>query len=458
MTRRRWSGVLAVAVLAIALAGSAATDEPVVGPKTSGLENPADLSSFFAALSDLKAGRRTTPVVVLQIGDSQSAADYVASGVRVRMQAAFGEGGRGVMAPGVPYGGYLPRQVEVTQSPGWRVEPSFPYVGGAFGLSGWRLTSTRPGAAVTMTADPEARFDRAVVCVAASHGAGTISVAGDQADDAARVVDASAAAPGAVCQTFDFAAAQTHLTLTANGGPVTLLSFGAFRRRAGIAWSNLGVVGTELQDFANRDDGVLTQELAAYAPDLIVLSYGTNEGARADLDGGAYEALVRTQIARLHRLAPKVSILWLGPADMNIVRPDIPEDGIHNLGLSCAPLMADEIAAYPQLVAQRAPALARWYSPPGLAVVREAQRRAAAAEGAAFWDWDARVGGPCSAHRLSRPEVKLMRGDHIHFTSDGGDMVGGLLTDDLMAAYAATVKPTPAPAASDTPPSSAPGS
>ncbi len=44
-------------------------------------------------------------------------------------------------------------------------------------------------------------------------------------------------------------------------------------------------------------------------------------------------------------------------------------------------------------------------------------------------------------HADARPAepvgVGMVRGDHVHFTNDGGDMVGGLLTDDLMAAYAA---------------------
>ena len=47
------------------------------------------------------------------------------------------------------------------------------------------------------------------------------------------------------------------------------------------------------------------------------------------------------------------------------------------------------------------------------------------------------MGGPCTAHALSRPGVGLMRGDHVHFTNDGGEMIAGLLTDDLMAAYRA---------------------
>ena len=335
----------------------------------------------------------------------------------------------------------------VTQSEGWRVEPSFPSTAGAFGLSGWRLTATRPGASLAVAADPEARFDRAVVCAVTGPGLGLVSITGDSAEGAARVLNLAAATPGAACQSFDFPAPQNRLILTAQGGPVTVLSIATFRQRPGVAWSNLGVIGTQLQDFAARDDAILAAELAAYAPNLIVLAYGANEGARNDLDAAAYEALVHAQIRRLRRLAPKASILVMGPADENIVRPDIPEDGVHNLGLACAPLTADEVADYPRLVATRSPALARWYSPPALAVVREAQRRAAAAEGVAFWDWNARIGGSCTAHRLSRPEVKQMRGDHIHFTSEGAEVVAGLLSADLMAAYdAAVAAPPPAPA------------
>ncbi len=110
-------------------------------------------------------------------------------------------------------------------------------------------------------------------------------------------------------------------------------------------------------------------------------------------------------------------------------------DGVADRGFGCAPLTPAEAAAYPRLVAERSPALARWYAPPRLAEVREAQRRAAARAGAAFWDWSARMGGDCSAHRLSRPEIKLVRGDHIHFTTAGGDRVGALLFEDLMAAW-----------------------
>ena len=218
---------------------------------------------------------------------------------------------------------------------------------------------------------------------------------------------------------------------------MTLYSVATDRRRPGIILSNLGVSGSQLGDFAARDDGVLKAELAAYAPDLIILAFGDNEGFSAGLDPAAYEALARAQIARLKRLAPGAAILLVGPPDAETIRPDIPEDGIRNKGFSCAPLTEAERADYPERVARRDPALARWYAPPNLALAREAERRAAVASGAAFWDWSARMGGDCSAHAWRLLDPPAMRGDHVHFTSEGGDAVAGLLYADLAAAAAA---------------------
>jgi lysophospholipase L1-like esterase len=421
---------LAAAMLASAWAADAE-------PAASGLAGAEALRPFFAALHELKTGQRTTPVEILQIGDSHTAGDFISSGIRARLQAKFGEAGRGVLPPGVPFKFYGPRQVDVTQSEGWRLEPSFPMTPGqpsVFGLSGWRLVSEKPGAVVTMTADPEALFDRATLCALAEPGAGELVVT---AGGSVTRVTLGGGKPGPRCASIPFDAPQKTLQITAEGPPVTLLSFGTWRWRAGVSVSNLGVIGTELFDFAARDDAILKAELEAYHPQLILLAFGANDGNRKELDTAAYEQLMRTQIRRLKRLAPGAAILVMGPPDENITRPDIPEDGVHDLNFSCAPLTPAELTNYPDRIAARDPALARWYPPPNLAPVRDAQRRAAAAEGVAFWDWEARMGGPCTAHTLSRPGVGMVRGDHVHFTNDGGDMIAGLLTDDLMAAYQA---------------------
>jgi len=386
--RPRWpiATTLAITLLAAAPPTCAAPlPEPVTTPTAapsgppplngpSALSGAEALAPFFVALAAVKAGRRHTPVQILQIGDSHTASDYIASGARVRLQARFGEGGRGVLPPGTPFGGYAPFQVEVTQSDGWRVEPSHPPGAspGPFGLSGWRLISTKPGASITLTADPEAAFDRATVCGLAAPGSGALSVsAGAEGGE----FSFAAPSPTPLCRSISFAARSRQLQLTAQRGPVALTSFGTSRATGGVMLSNLGISGAELGEFAARDDALLKAEFAAYAPDLIVLAFGTNEGFRRDLDPVAYEQLVRAQIRRLKALAPGAAILLLGPGDANTVRPDIPEDGVHDLNFACAPLTEGETAHYAALIADHSPALARWYPPPTLGQAREAERR-----------------------------------------------------------------------------------
>jgi lysophospholipase L1-like esterase len=442
-TAQRWRGPAAALALGLILIQPAAAHADPAQP----IVNPAALSSFFGALNDLSAGRRHKPVHILQIGDSHTAGDQISGGLRARFQARYGAAGRGVLPVGRPYAGYSPHQVDVATSGDWRLEASFApgnarpgpggypthASGGAFGLSGWRMTSDG-AASMTVAADPEAVFDQATVCGLDQPGAGVATIT---AGGVATPVDLSAGAPGPACRTVDLPAPAANLKITTTGGPVTLYSVETARERAGVIVSNLGVVGTQLSDFAGRDEAVLKAELAAYAPDLILLAFGDNEGFNPNLDPAAYEALVDAQIARLKRLAPGAAILVVGPPDAATIRPDIPEDGIHNQGFSCAALTPAELADYRDRVARRDPALARWYAPPNLAVARAAERRAAAASGAAFWDWSARMGGDCSAHAWRMTDPARMRGDHVHFTSEGGDAIAALLFSDLTAAGAA---------------------
>jgi lysophospholipase L1-like esterase len=439
---RRLGGLIVLAFVTLAAAqpaASACTEQTLCHPEA--------LAPFFRALDEMQAGRRAAPVHVLQIGDSHTANEMIASPLRQRLQTRFGTGGRGVLPPGHPYWGFAPAGVDVVQSPGWRVEASFAmparpsanqaavYAGPPpFGLSGWRLTSETPGAWLTLDADAGSDFDRAVVCALARPSAGTLTLTSDETVQSFPL-DGPATQP--TCVTAHFPGPRKHLRLTADGGPVSILSWATFASGRGVAWSNLGVPGSQLRDFAARDDAMIAAELAAYAPDLIVLAYGTNDGFDRDVDEGSYESLALAQIERLKRFAPGAAILVVGPPDADRVRPDIPEDGKADAGFSCAPLTEAEARDYGALVAARSPALARWYPSPSLEAVREAQGRAADAEGVAFWNWGARLGGPCSAHRMSQADPREVRGDHIHFTAEGGERVADLLLEDILSARSA---------------------
>jgi lysophospholipase L1-like esterase len=435
-----------VVVCASVLAILAAFGAPGVSRSqgAQGVENPAALRGFFSQLAALKRGERTIPIHILQIGDSHSAGDQTTGALRTLFQAEYGAAGRGVLPPGKPFAGYAPRQATVTASTGWRLAASYlpdawrpgPDIApttqedGPFGVSGWRLTSTIAGADLTYTTTPDAPFSRVVICGLSHPASGSLSIV-----TGGRSVVWSLKGPNErpFCRTLDLPAPCTELQLVA-GAHVTLTSVGLFDDRPGVVVSNLGLIGVRFSDLARRSDGLLRTELDTYAPNLIILAFGTNDGFDPHLDAPQLEALARDQIVRLKRLAPRAAVLVLGPPDGNTVRPDIPEDGVHNLNFACAPLTEDERLHYDERIAAQDPELARWYAPPNLRSATEALRRAAKAAGAGFWDWGGRMGGECSAHAWRQAEPPLMHGDHVHFTSAGGEAIARLLFDDLTAA------------------------
>lgn len=173
----------------------------------------------------------------------------------------------------------------------------------------------------------------------------------------------------------------------------------------------IGVVGVTLTDLRNHPLPVLDAPV-----DLIVLEYGVNEGFDDTLDPSAYERLLRSEITRLRAEAPRAAFLIMGAPEA--------QRGEARLGENGGTCPGD--------------AEARWRSPAMLAVVRDVQQRVAASMNVAYWDWRGRMGGDCSAFRLTLPgangEDPMMRGDHVHFTQAGADWIGSLLYDDLMTA------------------------
>src|ERR1700742_1962089 len=106
---------LAVAA-AFALGGSSCTDA---------LCNARGLDPYFAKAARLGPGVGGRPVHILQIGDSHTAGDAITSAWRGLLQQKYGSAGRGVLAPGRPFDGYITHGITVSMSPGWKIAGDF---------------------------------------------------------------------------------------------------------------------------------------------------------------------------------------------------------------------------------------------------------------------------------------------------------------------------------------------
>jgi lysophospholipase L1-like esterase len=392
-----------------ALAAAAAAQAPDPAPCRAALCYADSLAPFLARL---RASRPDdgAPVHIIQIGDSHTAGDMITSGWRTRLQARYGAGGRGVLAAGRPYQGYLTWGVTASQSAGWSVNASFGHFyeegGPPLGISGFTQTAHAAGETLGLTTDTQDQnFDRIIVCAIMQPGAGTLVLKMGAAEERWPLA-APRRAPA--CRTMDSDAPVASASLTtADSGVVSVTSFGTFRREGGVALSNLGVVGAQLIHFGRTNDEVVRAEFAAYRPDLIVLAFGTNEGFSPSLTPDAYEAELREQVRRVRRLAGgNVPILLLGAPDAGSRQAALG-------GQSCGD---------------------GWSVPRLLGEVRARQQAVARALRLGFWNWSLAMGGSCASSQWRLAE--RMRGDHVHFTGDGGDRIGALLDADINRAVA----------------------
>ncbi|KKC25674.1 lipase [Sphingomonas sp. SRS2] len=465
-------------ITALALAAAVATAPVVTADCAGALCDYAVLRPWFDKLAAARDGSGK-PVHILQIGDSHTAGDAITGAWRDMLQARYGSGGRGVMPPGRPFQGYNPRGVSVDMSPGWTVSsifgPGSKEPRGKIGLSGFSLTSTADGARIGMTASASQAFTRFMLCAIAQPGAGALVVT---VGGVTERMELGALITRPECKEMTFDRPQLAVSVVAEGGPATITSWASFRDLGGVTLSNVGVVGSQLVHFGRNDDAVVAEELRSYDPDLIVLAFGTNEGFAPRVSPQEYEIALRSQIGRIRRVAGRVPILLLGAPDALTRRNELlnnaptvtPTPCIEPVSLP--PLAVDPSPAQAQpasdaagiedvldALGQRAtvsrgtapllPALVQpaaaprvgWaitarplFPPPGLKAVREVQRRVAHQLRLGFWDWEARMGGRCTAVTWVKMPPARMRGDYVHFNSAGGQEIAARLQADIEAA------------------------
>ena len=360
------------------------------------------LSTFYSKLDQLQKSPGSDTVLIIQIGDSHSAADHISGSWRNRLQLRYGNSGRGVMAPGVIYKGYMPRQITVTQSPGWEVQTYLDYLSVPenipfFGLSGYRLSTETNGASLRLTTDQPGGFDKVSVCGLMQPNGGTFELI---SDGLSARFSLKSAITEVACFGLDSPVSLTSVNLIASEGPVVLTSISSRNSAGGVALSNLGVVGAKVPHFGLTNDAAVSAELNFYRPDLLVFAFGTNDGFESNFDEDRFKNNLRAQITRLKRMAPNVPILLIGAPD----------------------------------AARRKSKNSRWNVPHELSRVRKIQKTVALEMGLAFWDWSEKLGGPSYVREWSEASPAKMATDRVHFTKAGAEEIARMLDEDIMSA------------------------
>ena len=184
--------------------------------------------------------------VILQIGDSHTAADLFTGEVRDRLQAKFGAGGL-FLPPGIPKAGVQSAEFEIRADDAWQYkamastdEPNHFY------LSGYTATASQEGAKITFTAKTQQAFDAIDVSFLKTNGGGQASILLD-----GNVVDQVSldGRPGdplirrLMPQGGTVGAFKTLEVVTTSGGPVEFSGVFVDQRQSGVSYLSVGFPG-----------------------------------------------------------------------------------------------------------------------------------------------------------------------------------------------------------------------
>ena len=328
---------------------------------------------------------------ILQFGDSHTASDDWANQLRQDFQAKFGAGGPGYTLPGHPFLGYRRFDSHGANSRGWYTSGIITRASdGIDGLGGVSLTAQSAGETITLTVECE----QLQLHYLRQPDGGQIEFSVDGAP--VETIDTNGDFGPGIYSYSASPGAHEYTLRTLSAAPVRLFGWVA-ENHAGVTYETLGINGAQANLMLQWNPAIFSPELMSRDPALIVIAYGTNEALSRTWGAEDYRAGLTEIIRRLREAAPVASILLIGPPD-------------------CEYRMRGRRLPFPHLDQ-----------------VIEIQREVALANGCAFWDWRAAMGGVGSVRQWV--QAGLGQGDYTHLTGGGYRMVGGMIFDEIMAQY-----------------------
>jgi lysophospholipase L1-like esterase len=354
-------------------------------------------------------------ITILQLGDSHTSADFLTGEIRRRLQETFGNGGSGYVTAGRPHIGVLSSTLKIAVSPGWtykalqRSEDV-----GEFWMSGFNTVAAAAGETLTFSSERPETFDVIEIEAIRRPGGGAIDIRLDGALEGSFDLAGGKVEPIVIRLVPDRGPTNRvrEITLTTrNEGVVSISSIAIFNTRAGLTYNSVGYPGATI-DLLNKLDGRLfASYLRRLNPQIVVLSFGTNEASKANLDIAAYTEKYRRVIGKIRAALPAAAIVMIGPPEAEELPSQCKDKARENA--TCR--RPSETTASASSGADRC----EWKTLPRLADVREAQRKIAQRDGLVYWNWASIMPKECGADRWLTQSPALMAKDHVHFTIAG---------------------------------------
>jgi lysophospholipase L1-like esterase len=367
-----------------------------VGPKTSLVDATGQMHFFYEALAKTQAKQGITRV--LHYGDSPVTADSITADVRALLQDQFGDAGHGFVLVAKPWSWYMHRGVDINAS-GWTIEAASQNPRARDGLHGLGGVSFVGGAGATSKITlPDGRHTKVEVIFLKQPNGGEFQIEAN-GETVARIStagDEKSSGYGAA----DLPDDSKQVKVTVTKGTVRLFGIQFEKPGPGVVYSSLGLNGASVQHLLRFfDANHWGQQLQHENPDLIVLSYGTNESEYPKYVESTYTNELKQVLARVRAANPKTSILVMSPMDRG-----------------------ERISG----VIKTKPIIPR---------IVELQQQTAMESGCAFFDTYQAMGGEGTMARWYDNKPRLVNSDYTHPLPGGAAVVGKLLDQALVEGF-----------------------
>ena len=398
------------------------------------------LAPFHARLRAHSAGGGRSRLVVLQIGDSHTASDNFSGFVRQRLQRRFGNGGRGMLAAGVPYRFFQPFQVRASQTKGWKVLSSRRKDDtGPFGITGYLVESDSPDEVISLSMRGTESFRTLEVEYLTSRRGGAFTV---QINKKIVRTISTRGRKGMARAVIRAPRDAWFVAIRPKGnGMVRLLSWSTYKKGGGLVYVNQGISGETIDILERWDPKIAKWQIAHLNPALILVAFGTNEGFDHKLKLREYQERFEARLGDLRRWAPNATIVLVGAPDA----ARLPSWCVRSRSwrrrkalrekAKCHRLSEAHASRYERLIDKKSKALCYWHSPPTLPKIRRIQFRTARKLGMYYWAWSRVMGGQCGSDRWARKDKPLAYADRVHMTAAGYDVSAQAFYEAIMRDY-----------------------
>ena len=269
------------------------------------------MDRFYAALRRTAQGEKDAVTRITHYGDSIIIEDLWTSTVRRRLQERFGDAGPGFLFLARPWEWYDHVDVSLGYTDAWRF---YRVTNGHahddfYGYGGVSFVAGGPGAKATYATVAEGPVGRAVsrceVYFLGQPGGGDVlvSVDGEAADTFS--TDAPAVASGFHLVRMPDGP-HTIVVQSVGGGPVRLFGVTLERDGPGVVYDGIGLLGASARALLVPEEAHWKEQFEHRRPDLVVLTFGTNESDH-ELSMSGYREQLTKVVHRIRTIAPFAS-------------------------------------------------------------------------------------------------------------------------------------------------------